>query len=104
MVLDLDRNNFDDIINTRGMVVVDFWADWCAPCKRMLPIFDELSKEFGDRMLFGKVNIVNEEEIAYRFGVMSIPTFLVFEGGVKIGEFHNAMSLEDFREMLKDFV
>ena len=74
--------SFDDII-AKGNVVVDFYADWCGPCKRMTPVFCSLSEEFSN-VTFIKVNIDDNKSIADRYGVKSIPTFIFFKDGKKV--------------------
>lgn len=76
----LTSGNFDKFIKD-DTVVVDFWAEWCGPCKMMDPIFEETAKELKGRAKFGKVNVDDETDLAQRFNVMSIPTLLFFRDG-----------------------
>lgn len=62
-------------------MVVDFWATWCGPCKMMSPVVDELAEELGAAAVVGKINVDEQQELAARFGVMSIPTILLLRGG-----------------------
>lgn len=80
-IIHLTQANFDAVTQGDQPVLVDFWADWCAPCKRLAPIFEEVSRDFAGRVRFAKVNVDEEGELASRFGVMSIPTLLLFKGG-----------------------
>lgn len=75
----LTKDNFNEIINSDKAVLVDFYADWCGPCKMMMPIVDSIAKE---NITVGKINVDNEPEIAEKYGVMSIPTFAIFRDGV----------------------
>jgi thioredoxin 1 len=74
--------SFDDVIKSNGLVLIDFWAEWCGPCKMVSPILDEISKEHG--ILVGKLNIDDNPLKPVEFSVSSIPTMLLFEDGVVI--------------------
>ena len=78
-VLKLNEANFSEVTG-KGTVLVDFYADWCGPCKMMAPVVAEISEERGD-ITVGKVNVDECPALAQQFGVMSIPTLLVFENG-----------------------
>lgn len=76
----VDNNNFkSEVEDSKGFVFVDFYADWCGPCKMMSPIVDELSKETDVKVV--KINVDDSLEIAQKYGIMSIPTFIVFKDG-----------------------
>ena len=77
----LTKENFGDALKASEYLVVDFWADWCGPCKMMAPVFEQVSTALQDKMAFAKVNIDECEEIAIGYGVQAIPTFLVFRNG-----------------------
>lgn len=79
-ILSLTKESFDEKIKT-GNVLVDFWADWCGPCRMLAPILDELAEKLSDKALFAKVNVDDEPELAQRFGVSSIPTVIFFKDG-----------------------
>ncbi len=81
-VTNLTEATFDEVVNgSTGPVVVDFWADWCGPCKMIAPILDEIASEQGDAVKITKLNVDENPSLAQRFGVMSIPTMLVFRDG-----------------------
>jgi thioredoxin len=80
MAIELTKDNFQASV-AEGVTLVDFWAPWCGPCKMQLPIVEELSAELGDQAKIGKINVDNEPELASRFGVMSIPTLILFKDG-----------------------
>lgn len=74
--------DFDSIVKQSTIpVLVDFWAEWCAPCRRIAPIVDELANEYAGRLRVAKVNIDQQQEAANQFGVQSIPTLLIFKDG-----------------------
>ena len=80
MIIELTEQNFDEVIKTNGTVLVDFWAAWCGPCRMLSPVVDEIAEE-NDEFTVCKVNVDEQPGLAARFGVMSIPTLLVFKGG-----------------------
>ena len=83
-VVKLNSSSFDSFIKTELPVVVDFWADWCMPCRIMGPVMEELAKAYAGKALFGKVNVDENSPIARRYGIMSIPHFLIFKNGVLV--------------------
>lgn len=80
-VLHLNNENFDKTINSGKVVLVDFWANWCGPCKMIAPVIEEVEKDISDKAVIGKVDVDNEEELARKFGIMSIPSLLLFKNG-----------------------
>ena len=77
----ITTDTFDaEVLGSEGLVLVDFWADWCGPCHAVAPVLDQIVEEHSDLRLV-KVNIDEEQELARRYGVMSIPTMILFEGG-----------------------
>ena len=76
----LGKDNFNDTI-ANGVTLVDFWAEWCGPCRMQLPILEEVSEEIGETATVGKINVDHELELAQRFGVQSIPTLILFKDG-----------------------
>lgn len=80
MELILNNNNFDETIKN-GVVLVDFWATWCGPCKMLAPNVEEIAKEYEGRAVVGKIDVDENPDLAERFGIMSIPALFVFVNG-----------------------
>ena len=78
-VIDLNSVNFD-VVTSQGLVLVDFWAEWCGPCKMMHPIFDRMAKKYR-HIKFARVNVDQNQDISMKFGVQAIPTFIMFKDG-----------------------
>ncbi|MCB5424665.1 MAG: thioredoxin [Sphingomonadales bacterium 63-6] len=76
-----DASFADDVINSDKPVLVDFWADWCGPCKMIAPALEEISEELGEQVTIAKVDIMENTETASAFGVQSIPLMVLFKGG-----------------------
>ena len=78
----VDKNNFEaDVLNSSEPVVVDFWAEWCGPCKMIAPALEEIAQEMGGKVRIAKLNIDENPELAAQFGVRSIPTLMMFKSG-----------------------
>lgn len=80
-IVNVTDNSFSNEVEGQGTVLVDFWAPWCGPCKMIAPVLEELDKEIGEQLKIAKVNVDDNPESASRFGVMSIPTLIVFKDG-----------------------
>jgi thioredoxin 1 len=82
MALEFSDSNFDEeVLNSDTPVLVDFWAEWCGPCRMIGPIVEELSTEYQGKVKIGKMNVDNNPNIPMKYGIRSIPTLLVFKGG-----------------------
>ena len=79
-VMELTSQNFNQEISNNDLLLVDFWAEWCGPCKSMHPIFTRMAKKYK-QVRFARVNVDNAQDIAMKYGVQSIPTFIMFKNG-----------------------
>lgn len=95
----INKNNFDIVEKSDKRVLLDFYADWCGPCRMVLPLVEEIASERPD-VLVGKINVSEEGDLAERFGVMSIPTLVVMEGGKIIEKSSGARPKSRIVEML----
>ena len=87
-VLKITENNFEDeVIKSDRKVIVDFYADWCGPCRLMSPVIDEIAEELGEKVKVGKVNSDENINLLERYGIMSIPTIIIFENGKDVKTF-----------------
>lgn len=78
----ITSKNFEkEVLNSDKPVLLDFWATWCGPCRMIAPFIAEIAEEMGDKIKVGKVNVDEEQELAVKFGIMSIPTVMVFKNG-----------------------
>ena len=83
-VLHLNQGNFDSTINSAETALVDFWAPWCGPCKMLGPVFEEAEKDVNGKAVLAKVNVDEQQDLAVRFGVTSIPTLILFKNGREV--------------------
>ncbi len=91
-VVHLSDKNFDvEVLKSSLPVIVDFWAEWCGPCRMISPIVEEIAKDLQEKLKVAKVNIDDEQEIAARFNIMSIPTLLIFKDGKVVEQIVGAM-------------
>ena len=103
-VVKLKASSFDGFLKTNLPVLIDFWADWCMPCRMMAPVMDELSQVYAGKALFGKVNVDENPQIASRYGIMSIPHFLIFKNGTLVKKIIGAVGRGPLESALQKYI
>ncbi|MBI5865740.1 MAG: thioredoxin [Planctomycetes bacterium] len=98
-----DDGNFEsDVLQSSSPVLVDFWAEWCGPCQLLGPVVDELADEYAGKLLVGKVDIDKAVRTASKFGVLSIPTLVLFKGGQEVGRVVGLQSKRQLQTVLAE--
>lgn len=99
MEIVLNNDNFNkEVLESDKLVLVDFWATWCGPCQMIAPVVEQIAKEHSDKLKVGKVNVDDNQELAIKYGVMSIPTLMFFKSGNLVNTvvgFHSKSELEE---------
>jgi thioredoxin 1 len=96
-----EKNFGDEVLKANTPVLVDFWAEWCGPCKMISPIIDELADELKGKLKVVKLNVDEAQDLSAKFGVMSIPTLLLFKGGQPIEQLVGAMPKDQIVDKVK---
>jgi len=101
-VITLESSSFDNVVESANMpVLVDFWAEWCMPCRVMAPIIEELARDYSEKIIFAKVNVDENPEVSQRYNIMSIPHFIIFKDGKPAERIVGAAGREPLEEALK---
>lgn len=104
-VLHLNGENFSrEVLQSTVPVLVDFWAEWCGPCRMMGPVIDDIAKELDGKIKVGKVNVDEAQDLAGQYGIMSIPSLLVFKDGEVAEQSAGAMAKETLLQNLRKYL
>lgn len=102
MVIDVKKSNFqEEVISADKLVLVDLYATWCAPCKALAPVLEELADKYADKIKVVKVNVDEEESIAAKLGIASIPTVIFFKNGQTAASFVGLRSASEIEKMIE---
>jgi thioredoxin 1 len=105
MPKEINKANFDpEVLQSSEPVLLDFWAPWCGPCRRMAPILDEIEKDLPGKVKVGKLNVDENPELANQFQVMSIPTLMVFKGGQVVEKIIGLTAKPELMQVLKKYL
>lgn len=100
-IVHLDDSNFkSEVVDSSSPVLVDFWASWCGPCKMVAPVIEEISKEYKDKVKVAKLNVEEAQSTATNFGIMSIPTLMLFKNGKVVKQIVGAVSKSELKSAI----
>ncbi len=100
----VNETNFDEIMRKYPLVLVDFWASWCGPCMMIAPIIDQLAREYAGKVVFAKVDVDRNRRLAAKFGIMSIPTLMIFKNGKPVDMIIGAQPRPAIEKVLRDYL
>ena len=98
MIKELTQENFTEAVKSQKPVLVDFWASWCGPCRMLSPLIDSLSEEYSTKIDVGKVNVDEQGALAAQFGIVSIPTVMLFKDGKEAKRIIGVHDADDYRD------
>ena len=105
MELTLTKSNFDnEVLNSSTPVLVDFWASWCGPCKMLAPVIENLANEYAGKLKVGKVNVDDEGLLASEYGIVSIPTVIIFVNGKIVEKIVGANSQDEYEDIIDKYI
>ncbi len=100
-ITELNDQTFGEFVKQDGIVVIDCWAVWCGPCRTMEPVMEQLAQEYAGKVTIGKLNVDQNPQSSMRYGISSIPNFLVFQNGKYLGNIVGAVGKKPFQKLFK---
>ena len=97
----ITNDNFESVMNSGKPVVLDFWATWCGPCKKIAPVIEELAEQYADQVIVGKVDVEENDEISFKYGIRNIPTVLFIKDGQVVDKIVGATAKAAYEEKIK---
>ncbi len=104
MALAINKDNFESLLASEQLVVIDFWAEWCGPCRMIGPIVEELAAEFAGKAVIGKCDVEENDEITMKYGVRNIPTIVFVKGGQVVDKQVGACAKEVLKAKIEKYV
>lgn len=104
MALAINQTNFEEVMASGKPVVIDFWAEWCGPCRMIAPIVDELAAEYGDKAVIGKCDVEENDEITAKYGVRNIPTIIFLKNGELVDKQVGACSKDALKAKIENLL
>ena len=98
MIKELSQENFTEAIKAQKPILTDFWASWCGPCRMLSPVIDSLSEEYSTQIDVGKINVDEQGALAAQFGIVSIPTVILFKDGKEVKRIIGVHDADDYRD------
>jgi thioredoxin 1 len=103
-LIELNENESLDILNEKGLILLDFHATWCGPCRHLSPILDELARDNGDNLKIVKINVDNNSDIASEYGVRGIPSVMFFKDGIEVDKFVGLKTKSDIQNIINNLL
>ena len=97
----ITNDNFESVMNSGKPVVLDFWATWCGPCKKIAPVIEELAEQYADQVIVGKVDVEENDDISFKYGIRNIPTVLFIKDGQVVDKIVGATAKAAYEEKIK---
>jgi thioredoxin 1 len=106
MVKELNETNFvNEVLNSKVPVLVDFWAEWCGPCRMLSPVIEELAKQYDDQKIkIYKLNVDENPKIAAKYGIMAIPTVIIFKDGKPVEQITGVRNKKEYIELIERYI
>ena len=97
----ITNDNFESVMNSGKPVVLDFWATWCGPCKKIAPVIEDLAEQYADQVIVGKVDVEENDDISFKYGIRNIPTVLFIKAGQVVDKIVGATAKAAYEEKIK---